>query len=416
MNRMRWLLAVLVTACPGIVMAQEGLGDKPGKEYRALPFDGNLAAILRDQLLETKGLEGLQDLLNEIRKDPEKYKDLVKNKDLLKQGDGSALDPATRDWLEKWVKSSGKLKLDPEQLKAMEFALKKKREERAKQQPKPDPERESGSKGDPPQQPSPPAPPKRDRAEEFFTSALKNIGKSRFGGLNSSAAKSPAFQEFMTRLKRQSAARDINKGDSNEALQKAASNLKPDLGPHKITLSNLHVPKLPSGGLPLPPEARPNLGGLGGSAPLAIPSTAAGGGLLLLQIVMVLGVGVLVAMVVWRLLNRAPARQPAVMLAGLGPWPLDPARVSTRQQLVQAFEYLALLLLGKEALTANHRDIAGSLGATPDRSQAADELATLYEKARYDPAPGELPPHELAAARRDLCLLAGLSPTANANR
>ena len=41
-------------------------------------------------------------------------------------------------------------------------------------------------------------------------------------------------------------------------------------------------------------------------------------------------------------------------------------------------------------------------------SEAAEQLASLYERARYAP-PGEpLPEAALATARRDLCLLAGV--------
>jgi hypothetical protein len=116
---------------------------------------------------------------------------------------------------------------------------------------------------------------------------------------------------------------------------------------------------------------------------------------------------VVVAVLVWKLLGRRRREEPQVALAVLGPWPVDPARIGTREQLVQAFEYLALLLLGSPARTANHRDIADSLGATPEQGQAANQLASLYEKARYDPVPGELMPADLAAARHDLLLLAG---------
>ena len=63
-----------------------------------------------------------------------------------------------------------------------------------------------------------------------------------------------------------------------------------------------------------------------------------------------------------------------------------------------SFLSLALLLLGPEARTANHRDIAGGLAETPERGRAADELAALYEMARYDPAAGELRPADAAAA------------------
>jgi hypothetical protein len=42
------------------------------------------------------------------------------------------------------------------------------------------------------------------------------------------------------------------------------------------------------------------------------------------------------------------------------------------------------------------------------RQQAATELARLYEQARYAPQDDTLSAEDLAAARRDLCFLAGV--------
>jgi hypothetical protein len=98
----------------------------------------------------------------------------------------------------------------------------------------------------------------------------------------------------------------------------------------------------------------------------------------------------------------------------LGPWPVAPARVATRNELVRAFEYLALLRLGPEARARHHLDLADRLGAEPDmdperRQQAAAHLAGLYEQARYAPGNEPLPAEEMSAARRELCYLAGVA-------
>jgi hypothetical protein len=85
--------------------------------------------------------------------------------------------------------------------------------------------------------------------------------------------------------------------------------------------------------------------------------------------------------------------------------------VATRGELVAAFEYLALLCLGPDARARNHLDLADQLGQgsnEAERRRAAGELAHLYEQARYAPAGEPLTPDDLAAARRDLCLLAGV--------
>ena len=91
-----------------------------------------------------------------------------------------------------------------------------------------------------------------------------------------------------------------------------------------------------------------------------------------------------------------------------GPWPVHPSRVSTRADLIRAFEHLAYLCLGRVARSLNHLDVAARLGHTgADRAEAAGRLAHLYERARYAPPGENLPPNELTAARVDLAALAG---------
>jgi hypothetical protein len=125
---------------------------------------------------------------------------------------------------------------------------------------------------------------------------------------------------------------------------------------------------------------------------------------------------VLAAVLAWKLLTArrlagATNGQPAWRL---GPWPVDPAEVATRQDLIRAFEYLSLLVFGPVARAWNHRDIAFRLGEQPgdasdERRRAADHLAALYERARYAPPADALPDGEAREARRDLCLLAGVA-------
>jgi hypothetical protein len=110
------------------------------------------------------------------------------------------------------------------------------------------------------------------------------------------------------------------------------------------------------------------------------------------------------------------ARRSAAEGAGgwrLGPWPVAPGAVATRGDLVAAFEYLAFLRLGPAARVLNHLDVADELGEqapdSGDRRRAADELARLYEQARYAPEEEPLTEEDLASARRDLCMLAGVA-------
>jgi hypothetical protein len=93
----------------------------------------------------------------------------------------------------------------------------------------------------------------------------------------------------------------------------------------------------------------------------------------------------------------------------LGPWPVSPDRVATRGELVLAFEYLARKILGLPAETCHHHEVARQLAqraATSQQQDAAADLATLYEQARYTPPAETLSPEELARARQALRLLA----------
>jgi hypothetical protein len=90
----------------------------------------------------------------------------------------------------------------------------------------------------------------------------------------------------------------------------------------------------------------------------------------------------------------------------LGPWPIDPALVASRTDLIRAFEYLSLLRCGEPARSWHHRAIAECLGGTEvQRREAATRLAALYEQARYTPG-GRAEP-DWTESRGPLTLLAG---------
>ncbi|HTU22491.1 MAG TPA: hypothetical protein VMG10_30920, partial [Gemmataceae bacterium] len=93
----------------------------------------------------------------------------------------------------------------------------------------------------------------------------------------------------------------------------------------------------------------------------------------------------------------------------LGPWPVSPRAVATRQDVIRAFEYLALLCLGPSAGTCHHRELAERIAeqnsGNPARRQAAEMLACFYEQARYAPAGEALSQEELSDARQALCYL-----------
>lgn len=158
------------------------------------------------------------------------------------------------------------------------------------------------------------------------------------------------------------------------------------------------------------------------AAPAKKLATAAGGSSRNWQGVLAGVVLGLVAVILWNVVLRNSRRANGAQARfKLGPWPVDPAAVANREQLVRAFEYLSLLWLGAAARNLNHEMIAAQLGqktkpegdAAPlldpvAQQHAAETLASLYERARYAPATELLPDEALRTARRDLTFLAGL--------
>jgi hypothetical protein len=163
-------------------------------------------------------------------------------------------------------------------------------------------------------------------------------------------------------------------------------------------LPNINAPNMPSGpSLPSMP------------APGA-PSGAEAGGLV--TVLMVLGGIIVGAFVIWKLLVL-PMRTKQEKPKGweLGNWPVDPARIRTREELIKAFDHLALLNGGKPARHWHHREVADNLGKPDEiRRVSADRLAVVYEHARYAPPQEQLPDVQFDLARRDLMTLAGAGP------
>jgi hypothetical protein len=214
-------------------------------------------------------------------------------------------------------------------------------------------------------------------------------------GLGKTLSNSPAVRDMVRDLGQiamQAAANARNAGNGDGWLNKDWPLLR------NLNLSRLANLPAPSGSvsLPSPPS-------------LHVPSLGFGGGaweLVLWPVGLMLA-----ALVIWKILRLpVPFRaRPGADAWRLGPWPVRPEAVATREELVRGFEYLSLLRLGREAMAWNHHAVADRLGgADAERQRAATELAAVYEKARYAPDDEVLDAAALAAARRDLCLLAGV--------
>ena len=124
--------------------------------------------------------------------------------------------------------------------------------------------------------------------------------------------------------------------------------------------------------------------------------------------VVILAILLFGGLLVWRFWGVKWSRQRALGLYGPG-WPLDPRRITTREHVVIAFEYLSVLICGPSAKTWTHNTIAGALAdLATTHGEVAVMLARLYELARYAPLNEPLTTAELAEARRLVCGLAGL--------
>lgn len=90
----------------------------------------------------------------------------------------------------------------------------------------------------------------------------------------------------------------------------------------------------------------------------------------------------------------------------IGPWPVAPSEIGSREQLIRAFDHLALVRCGVQARSWHHRAVARRLPRGEGERPAAVALASAYEWARYAPDRGEVPAGMLADARRNLEQLA----------
>jgi hypothetical protein len=86
---------------------------------------------------------------------------------------------------------------------------------------------------------------------------------------------------------------------------------------------------------------------------------------------------------------------------------IDFDAIRTREQLVHAFDHVSLDRIGDDARTWNHRVIADQIAEVkPANAEPADQLAGLYERARYAPLDEDLTAGEFSEARRDLRVIA----------
>ena len=128
--------------------------------------------------------------------------------------------------------------------------------------------------------------------------------------------------------------------------------------------------------------------------------------------VVILGLALAIGVAVWWYLNSQSSKAlgSAAAGSGLGPWPVNPRNINTREDVVKAFEYLSVLFCGAAAKMWTHSTIAEALNQLAiTHEDVAVKLARLYELARYAPLDESLSRIEVIEARHLVCDLAGVS-------
>jgi hypothetical protein len=396
--------------------AQEPARDDAHSSHRldflSMP-EGNLDDLLR-QRLAAKQLKGLNP--NFKAEDIDKLKEKLQDPAFLKQLEN--LPPGMRDLLKGMSAEQIKEKLSPEILDQVKAQLQK--------QADTDPQGGPGSQK-PEETPTTPkaaqtgpAPSQQPVSDAAGSEAATEdaLANSKMGDLFERFARkvdpkwrdSPAAHRFLQALSERMGEKD----ERWEQLAKGAASMADkwaDLGrslhlERVVTgeranwLARLLPEKLPariarrlSDTLPAPGAGAPGLGGSAITGSWSWLTTPAAIGLL--------------GLILWLALKRYAGNEDAIARArrSLGPWPVDPATVSSREDLIRAFEYLSLLRIGQAARNWNHRHIARELN--PPQTELAQEIATLYERARYAPSEDALAENTFDQARRGLCALAG---------
>ncbi len=250
--------------------------------------------------------------------------------------------------------------------------------------------------------PDAPEAPEPESLAAMAERAMRQLGDTKFGDwMGKSPSWKRAFSDLQTSINNPGAMRwrdwqgRLSMPDGGMwkfgqgALDQFKQLPKPDLEGWSLPgIGNAAVPSL----------GRPVLPDLAGPS---LPSLSTGASWFVFGLV-VLFVGW--HMMRWTQTSRKPRHGHRVQL---GPWPVQPSAVSTRAELILAFDYLALWSLGLNVKSWNHRAIARSLSEqAPTLAQFASALAGLYELARYTDGADLLTDAEREQARRSLCQIA----------
>jgi len=402
-----WLTAVIVIM--GILLPAHAQGQMDQRrQYVPFPIDPNFEKMLRDRLQLEKDLGPLKDLVKQIAADPSNFpldekqlKDLKLNDPSFRKAlkDWAASDPQLREALRDWIKQNPADK-QPANVQKFQQDLKNFLDQN---KPKVDPPVWKKAPG--PTLKVKPATPKTDLLAKTTERVMKRAENSKLGDwLRDSPAWKRGFADLRTSMNNPDLSR-WKLGDWQGKL------LLPDgklwrfgegtlEGIQKLPRPNLprFTPSLPAiSNIPMPNITAPGMPALSGPS---LPSFSAWAiGILLLFLFLLTG---------WQMLRWG--KQSAARVeeyAQVGPWPVRPEAVSTRAELVLAFDYLALLTLGVGVQSWNHHAVARRWREkSPACAQTGNALALLYEQARYTQGVEALTPSQRDKARACLLQLA----------
>jgi hypothetical protein len=414
-NLCRCLLAVGLI-CTAVSPASS---QTPRPRLSHVPIQGGISpdvadAFLEGRLRDAQTAADFERLITELAKHPEKLgidspKDQEKFRQILPragvQPEEVLADPDVRRIIDDAVQKAGGRDINPEERRRLEELAQRFRlgdrsdlgqpispatRPAAPGATAPSPDGAPPAQPPPAPPPAPASPPPEPGADNPMKDRLRDIA----GALaDSPLADSPAFRRMVA------------------GLDRVKTPEAPDHSSWDKRLERWQQSFAEAGGS-LPKISWPKAGGSQRGSRRRVPaepvvpteSTESGGGVVFL----LLGAAA-AGVLAWGILRRRGLFLPrgAAREWRLGPWPVRPEAVGTRDELVRAFEYLAFLRLGPAARNRNHREIAVGLGAA-DQSlrHPAERLAGLYEQARYAPPDEALPDADLADARAALSLLA----------
>lgn len=429
------VLTIGLSSLPSLAMGQfvPQATDQLKPTYQKFTIPGNFEDKLNQLLGQVQNRQQFEKqiskMLDEMKSDPGKYKDLIdqakkqyeenpvfqkqvdqliKNKqfpnlddlpDLNKKGEENPIIPPKSD--DPKGEPNNPSKITPPKIEPGK--------------PTTETPPELGSPDAPPPLPKPepvPANTGEDPWQQWMKGMVEDLKDSEVG---EALAESPSFRQAMLDLQKSLSADNVPGANLGETTFgdwfRNVSNLKLE---QNLAFSEGWFPKM--GDMPMPrlPRLNISLPNLGGPT-LPMPS---GGGIGSgAGIAMILAIGLIisfVALIFWMFKNSGSF---SIFLNGealkprIGPWPVDPHQLRSRADLVKAFEYLSLLILGWRVVHWNHRQIISNIYEDANTintpKEYLDQLALLYELAKYGPDQEPLSEEDLGQAQEIIVKLVG---------